>query len=279
MSRILLINPNTSRDVTEKMRQALKPLLPQGMFLATRTARVGARYIACEASYAAAQYAALDAWARDRAAHPGPLHGVLIGCFGDPGLFALRECAAARVTGLAEASFIQAARFGRFGVVTGGERWGPMLQRLAQGLGFADQLAAVKTIALTGAQAATEPDRALDLLDQACQSVARADVAAIIVGGAGLVGMAARLQPRHALPLIDSVQAGLEVLLDDKGPAASRSTDGFHAAWSHMPKAFLHIGAPDPSGRAPNSVGAHANRAAAMASAPARGARQRPSPP
>jgi hypothetical protein len=42
-----------------------------------------------------------------------PLLGVLIGCFGDPGLFALRESSACPVTGLAEASFIEAARRGR----------------------------------------------------------------------------------------------------------------------------------------------------------------------
>jgi len=54
------------------------------------------------------------------------------GLIGDPGLLALRESSPAPVSGLAEAAFMDAARHGRFAIVTGGARWAPMLQRLAQ---------------------------------------------------------------------------------------------------------------------------------------------------
>ena len=70
----------------------------------------------------------LQAWQSRPSAQ---VDGVLIGCFGDPGLFALREVSGCPVTGLAEASFIRAAALGPFAIVTGGERWKPMLQRLA----------------------------------------------------------------------------------------------------------------------------------------------------
>lgn len=71
---------------------------------------------------------------------------MLIGCFGDPGLLALRESSPVPVTGLAEAAFIEASRHGRFAIVTGGARWGPMLQRLAQALGQAAALAEMATL-------------------------------------------------------------------------------------------------------------------------------------
>ncbi|WP_010106824.1 aspartate/glutamate racemase family protein, partial [Verminephrobacter aporrectodeae] len=121
-------------------------------------ARFGAPYIACEASYAVAAHTALDAWAHALAQPRQQPDAVLIGCFGDPGLMALRESSPAPVTGLAEASFIEAARHGRYAIVTGGARWAPMLHRLAQALGQAQALAGIHTVAPTGAQLAADPE-------------------------------------------------------------------------------------------------------------------------
>jgi Asp/Glu/hydantoin racemase len=197
--RILLINPNTTREVTARLQAHLQALLPRGTELIARTAAFGAPYIACESSHAVAAHAVLASWAAEPTAD-----AVLIGCFGDPGLFALREHATAPVTGLAEAAFIEAARSGPFAVVTGGPRWKPMLQRLAQSLGFGSLLLHTETVAPSGAQLLADP-----------ASGARS----IIIGGAGLAGWAARLQADSTLPLIDSVEAGLRVLLGGHAPA------------------------------------------------------------
>lgn len=237
--RFLLINPNTNALTTQRLEDTLRPRLPAGVSLQVCTARFGARYIACEASHAVAAHACLDAWATERAAHPQPLDGVLIGCFGDPGLFALREASGCRVTGLAEASFIQAAAHGPFAIVTGGERWKPMLVRLAQSLGYGDLLRHVETVAPSGAALQADPDMALRCLGDACEQAARSGVRAIILGGAGLAGYAPALAARCALPLIDSAVAGLEVMLQGQGPSAQAPSDGFFAQWHEMPQAFV----------------------------------------
>lgn len=212
--RLLLINPNTTAEVTALMAQHLRPVLPEGWTLQARTATFGAPYIACEASHAVAGHAVLQAWA-DEAAAPD---AVLIGCFGDPGLFALRECSAVPVTGLAEASFIEAARHGPFAIVTGGLRWRPMLERLAQALGVADRLCHIETVTPTGAELRADPAMARVCLHQACAQAIKAGARAVIIGGAGLAGLAAALQPGFSVPLIDSVQAGWRVLLDGSAP-------------------------------------------------------------
>ncbi len=134
---------------------------------------------------------------------------MLIGCFGDPGLFALREVSGVPVTGLADAAFVEARRHGRFVVVTGGMRWPAMLQRLAAQLGYAEALLGVHAIDATGADIAANPEAARSALLQACRAAARTPGAqAVVLGGAGLAGMAAQLQPDVPLPLIDSVEAG-----------------------------------------------------------------------
>lgn len=67
---------------------------------------------------------------------------MLLACFGDPGLDALREVAPIPVVGLADAAGEAAIRLGRrFGVVTGGAAWAPMLTEFYAARGLADRLA------------------------------------------------------------------------------------------------------------------------------------------
>ncbi|MDB5858374.1 MAG: Asp/Glu racemase [Ramlibacter sp.] len=235
MRELLVINPNTSTAVTALLREHVQEELGRKVRVRAVTARFGAPYIIDEASYAVAGHATLDAWAAALAqAGPGP-HAVLVGCFGDPGLLALRESSPVPVTGLAEAAFIEAARHGRFAVVTGGERWAPMLRRLAEALGHGGSLAGIETVAPTGADLVSDPAGARMLLAQACREAARKFGArAVILGGAGLAGIAAMLQPELDVPLIDSVLAGARWALRAPPPSTDRAAPGFDVRWGHV---------------------------------------------
>ena len=206
-AQLLLINPNTSPAITALLAQYVGAVLAPDLGCRAVTARFGPTYISDETGSTIAAHAVLDAWSHALQDAPAP-HAVLLGCFGDPGLLALRECSPVPVSGLAECAFHAAAPYGRFAIVTGGARWVGMLQRLAYSLGFAQALAGVHTVTPTGAQLAADPAGARALLLQACRDAQQRWAAdAIIVGGAGLAGMAAQLQPSIDIPLIDSVQA------------------------------------------------------------------------
>lgn len=205
MPAILAINPNTTAAVTALLERHLKRASPE-VDWRMATGGFGARYIVSEAAFAIAGHAALQAWAEQGEA----CDAVLLACFGDPGLFALREQCPVPVVGLAEASMHAAAeRAARFSIVTGGPRWAPMLERLALCLGFRARLVSVRTAEVTGGQAAAEPDRALAALAQACRDAKDQDGAeAVILGGAGFAGLAARMEPVVGVAVIDSVLAG-----------------------------------------------------------------------
>ncbi len=234
--KYLLINPNTNGLTTQRLQDVLLPQLPDNVSLTVTTAAFGATYIACEASHAVAAHACIQAWAEHIQANKEPLDGVLIGCFGDPGLFALREMSGCPVTGLAEASFIQAAALVPFSIVTGGERWKPMLHRLANSLGFQNELRHIETVAPSGAELQANPEMAIECLKTACQNAALNGVKSIILGGAGLAGYAAKIQSMVDLPIIDSASAGLEVMLRQQAPKATLTSNGTHAVWTGMPK-------------------------------------------
>ena len=247
MRQLLVINPNTSASVSRLLQTHVQAASGKNVRVRTVTARFGAPYISDEASYAVAGHATLDAWAAALAGPDGAPQeapdAVLIGCFGDPGLLALRESSPAPVTGLAEAAFIEAARHGRFAIVTGGERWGPMLQRLAQALGHAPLLAGIRTVAPTGAQLAADPVAARALLSQACRDAVRQlGAQTVILGGAGLAGMAAAIQPGLDAPIIDSVLAGAHWALRTHPLPPQRRTPGFEVPWEHLSPELTALG-------------------------------------
>ncbi|MSQ65994.1 MAG: Asp/Glu racemase [Limnohabitans sp.] len=168
MRCLLVINPNTGQATTLRLQSWLSGLLQAGVQLDCINARFGAPYIACEASHAVAGHALLDAWAQYVQDTDSQPDGILIACFGDPGLFALREASACPVSGLAEASFLQAAPSGPFAIVTGGVGWKPMLQRLAGSLGFEQQLKHIEIVEQDGASLPANREMALRVLSQAC---------------------------------------------------------------------------------------------------------------
>lgn len=206
---LLVINPNTTASVTELVALHVKKAVGDRADIRAVTGSFGCAYISSESCYAIAAHTALDSYASNEAG----CDGVLLACFGDPGLFALQELSTVPVTGLAEACMFDAAARGkRFSIVTGGVRWKPMLQRLASALGLSPSLASVRPISLTGAQIADDPEASLDMLIAECNAAADEDSAQeVILGGAGLAGLAERIQHRCHVRVLDSVLLGAEI--------------------------------------------------------------------
>ncbi len=218
LMNVLLLNGNTDAGMTARLLGIAEGMAPPGATFRGATARFGARYVASRASAAIAAHAALDAYAAEGAG----ADAVLLACFGDPGLDALREVAPVPVVGLAEASAEAACRLGRrFGVVTGGAAWGPMLEEFFAARGLSGRLAGVRTVVPTGAEVARDPDVGLSVLVQACHDSVELDGAEVVVlGGAGLAGLAPRLEGRVPVPVLCSVSVGIRAVLSATSTAA-----------------------------------------------------------
>jgi Asp/Glu/hydantoin racemase len=204
--RILLINPNTTESVTALVASHARAIAGDAATIVPVTGRFGANYISTRAAAAIAAHAALDALAQ----HVAGCDAVYLACFGDPGLAALQEISPVPVIGMAEASCLEACNRGRrFAIVTGGALWGPMLTEFVAWLGLADRLSAVRTIAPTGDRIARDPEAALAELAAACTACAIEDGADIVIlAGAALAGLAARIQLSVPIPVLCSVEAG-----------------------------------------------------------------------
>jgi len=238
MRHVLIINPNTRQALTAQLVDQISQVLADtGLAVMGVTAPFGSDYIASEQSYVVAAHAVLDAWQAHVIEHGLP-RAVLVACFGDPGVWALRETTGVPVMGLAEAAMREADALGPFAIVTGGAAWGPMLERLARGLQLAGagRLRWVRTVDASGSQLASDADAGLRAIAMACEQVMADDaahlaahrialgqtpsgqavsvragqpLASIIVGGAALGGWVPALSSScSGASLIDSVQAG-----------------------------------------------------------------------
>ena len=207
--RVLLINPNTTQSMTDTMVAQLTARAPAGTQIHAITAGFGHPVIATRVAYAVAAHAALDAYAQFQEPHDV----VILGCFGDPGLEALREVASVPVIALADASFHAAHALDRpFAVLTAGPAWKPMLEeRLALHPARALCLE-VHALAGTGLDFAGHSAAAIGVLNQAAQQLAAAGAGSIILGGAALAGLATRLTA--PVPFIDCLDAALALALE-----------------------------------------------------------------
>jgi Asp/Glu/hydantoin racemase len=243
--RLLIINPNTTDAMTGKTVELARAMLPDVGIIATGGS-FGPRYIASRASFAIAAHAALDAYAANRQG----VDAVLLACFGDPGLDALREVSPTPVIGLVEAATAQASGGGRrFSIVTGGVLWQSMLRESLATRGLAEKLASIRTVAPDGGTIARDPEGALKLLAEACDACVAEDGAqAVILGGVGLIGLAGKIAAARSYPVICSVEAGI------------------HAAGLalHSPRLF-----PEPARRPVDSIGLSPELAALMLEEPA----------
>jgi allantoin racemase len=233
--KILIINPNTTPAITDLVLTHARRLAPEEVTLAAATGAFGPRYIASRAAVAIASHAALDCYARSGAG----CDAVLLACFGDPGLDGLRELADVPVVGMADAACAEAARTGPFAIVTGGERWGPMLREFVALRGLADRLVEVRTVAPTGADIARDPEASLKTLGDACRAAAAEGARAVILGGAGLVGLAERLRPEVPVPVICSLEAGMAAVVAAARRAPAKPVSGDFAPTPPVPTVAL----------------------------------------
>lgn len=209
--KLLLVNGNTDPAITALILARAEAALPRlglpHLVLEAVTARFGARYIASRAAVAVASHAVLEALAE----HLTPAHdAAVIACFGEPGLEAARELCAVPVRGMAEASLAVGFRIApRIALLTGGTAWVPMLEEFCALRGFGRDRVLVRAVAPTGDMIAREPDRALALLAEAAREAAAEGVGAVVLGGAGLAGLAERIADAAPVPLLDSLDCAL----------------------------------------------------------------------
>jgi len=208
---LLVLNPNSTAWMTERVTAALQRHLGEGVALHPCTVDEGPPVIDGPASFEQGARLVGPACERALVRHPG-LRAVLLACFGDPGLEGLRVvCADRPVVGLADCAMADtAARHGRFAILTCGPDWVGLLERRAAELGHAAALVGVWALPVNGRELALDPQRWQAALQAAAVDAQRQGAQALILGGAAFAGL--ELGIVSALPQVDPLQTAARAL-------------------------------------------------------------------
>ena len=210
--RIVVINPNSSRDVTTRMSEALDGLrFRGGPEILCVTLDEGPPGV--ETDRHIAQVAGLvreavrsTTWDAD---------AFVIACFSDPGLRATREATAVPVYGIGQCAYAAAlARGERFGVISILPESVARHRRQVAALGLSDRLAGDVAIDMTVTDLA-DAGRTFERMRDAGHVLIRdhgADVA--IMGCAGMARHRRPLERTLGVPVIEPTRAAVAIALD-----------------------------------------------------------------
>ena len=206
--KILLINPNTSVSVTDRLVAAASAVAAPGTQILPLTAPRGLPYIASRAEAAIAAVVVLDMLAE----HWRTADAAIIGAFGDPGLGGARELFPIPVVGLAEAAMLTACMLGRrFAIVSFTEALGAWYRETVEHHGLLGRLAGIRL--LTGSFASigsVQEEKADALVELARRSIIEDEADVIVLAGAPLAGLAGLVRDRIPVPVVDGAAAALK---------------------------------------------------------------------
>jgi allantoin racemase len=203
--KLVVINPNSTVSMTEKAALAARNAAPGATVLG----------VTCHKSPPAIQGPEDDAICRPFVMAEVALvaadgaDAIIIACFDDPALDAARASVTIPVLGIGEAGYHAAMMLGgRFSVVTTLPVAIPILEENLVHYGMAAACARVRA---AGVAVLELEDEASGAVARVSAEIARAKaedgVGAIVLGCAGMADLAARMEAKHGLKVIDGVGA------------------------------------------------------------------------
>lgn len=203
MSTILVLNPNTSEQMTSDIEVSAERATSDRTKTIVTQPDSGPESLESFYEYHLATIGLLDTVIEYR----DSVDGVVIACYGDPGLYPLKEIFDVPVVGVAEASLATATLLGhRFSILVALQRAIPMMENMVQWYGFSDRLASVEATNLSVLELEENTDRTVDSLSKAGERAKKAGAEVLILGCSGMTGLQERLANRMAVPVIDPVE-------------------------------------------------------------------------
>lgn len=226
---ILVVNPNTTLSMTEKIGHAARAAAGAGTDITAISPAMGP--VSIEGYYDEA-FAVPGLVEEVRKGEAAGYDGYVVACFDDTGVDAARCVARAPVVGIAEAAMHVATLIaGSFTIVSTLGRSAPALEHLVHKYGFSNRCRRVRT-AEVPVLALEDPksDAVGRLRAEIARAVAEDRCEAIVLGCAGMADLNAALAAEFGLPVIDGVAAAVKLVEAVAGLGLGTSKVGGYAA-------------------------------------------------
>jgi allantoin racemase len=234
--KILVINPNTTSAMTEKIGQAARAAAAAGTEIIAVNPPDGP--VSIEGYYDEA-FSVPGLLAEIAKGEASGVSAHIIACFDDTGLEAARSLASAPVIGIGEAAFHLASMLGhRFAVITTLSRSIAAIETNLLKYGLATRCAKVRACEVPVLSLDDPASNASTLISSEIERAKQEDSAeAIVLGCAGMADLATRLTEKHGLPVIDGVASAVK--LAEALGALGLKTSKIGAYAFPQPKAYL----------------------------------------
>jgi allantoin racemase len=239
--RILVVNPNTTAAMTEKIGQAARAAAAAGTEIIAVNPKDGP--VSIEGYYDEA-FSVPGLLAEIAKGEASGVAAHIIACFDDSGLEAARSLAAAPVIGIGEAAFHLASMLGhRFSVITTLSRSIAAIEINLLKYGLAARCARVRACDVPVLALDDPASNASALISAEIERAKQEDsTEAIVLGCAGMADLAARLTEKHGVPVVDGVASAVKLAEAFGMLGLKTSKIGAYAA--PQPKAYLGAFAP-----------------------------------
>lgn len=239
--RILIVNPNTTAAMTDKIGRAGRAAAAAGTEIIVVNPKDGP--VSIEGYYDEA-FSVPGLLAEIAKGDAAGVSAHIVACFDDTGLEAARCVSAAPVIGIGEAAYHLASMLGhRFSVVTTLSRSIAAIENNLLKYGLASRCTKVRACELPVLALDDPASDAFARIGAEIERAKQEDRAEVIVlGCAGMADLAARLSEGHGLPVIDGVASAVK--LAEAFGALGLKTSKIGAYAAPLPKPYLGSFAP-----------------------------------
>ena len=204
--KILVVNPNTTSSMTDKIAIAARAVARQDTEIIATNSQDGPASIQGFLDVATCIPGLLAEVAR----HPD-VDAIVIACFDDTGVDAVRTLVKVPVLGISEAGYHAASMIAnKFSVITTLSRSVPGLENNLMRYGLAQKCASVRATDIPVLKLEEgDPATLFKIRSEIRDSIAQDNTEAIVLGCAGMAALMAELSEEFGLPVIDGVAAGV----------------------------------------------------------------------
>jgi allantoin racemase len=167
--------------------------------------------------------------------------GIVLACFGDPGLYLLKEYCEVPVIGIAEASMSLAILLGaKFGILAGMRRAVELMDSMVRTYGLEARYAGTESLNMRVLDFEKDHEKTLEKLASTSLKLRESGAEVLLLGCAGLTNFVDALQKKVEMPVIDPVEAGCRVLQTVHASRLGTSHIGLFS--SPAPQKMNHLG-------------------------------------
>ena len=206
---LLVINPNTSDAMTEDIRKTVERVRAPDTSVTVTGLDFGPEALESFYDYALSSFGLC----RLLKVSGNAYDGILIACYGDPGLYAAKEICDCPVLGIAETSIAMSFLLGnRFSILAASEKAVPMMEHMVAQYGMDHRLAGVFPLNMSVLDAEANRGETVSRLIEEGKKAVSKGAEVLILGCAGMTGFGGPVSDALGIPVMDPVETSFLTL-------------------------------------------------------------------